>query len=100
MKNKYNIVNLVNDYVNIIVDAFVALGGEPDASGYVHKNKIIEILSDEFDINFDIDELLEQLEVSNESLDFDTFRRLFRAENKTSIKRNSSLLSVLYLINL
>lgn len=47
----------------MLVDAFVALGGEPDASGYVHKNKIIEILSDEFDLNFDIDELLEQLEV-------------------------------------
>ncbi|CAD8066528.1 unnamed protein product [Paramecium primaurelia] len=77
------------------IDAFVALGGEPDASGYVHKNKIIEILSVEFDLNFDIDELLEQLEVSNESLDFDTFRNLFRAENKKSIKRNSSLLSLL-----
>ncbi|CAD8180983.1 unnamed protein product [Paramecium pentaurelia] len=77
------------------IDAFVALGGEPDASGYVHKNKIIEILSIEFDLNFDIDELLEQLEVQNESLDFETFRQLFRAENKKSIKRNSSLLSLL-----
>jgi hypothetical protein len=47
----------------LTVDAFVALGGEPDASGYVHKNKIIEILSNEFELTFDIDELLEQLEV-------------------------------------
>lgn len=94
MKNNYNIVNLVSNYTMILVDAFVALGGEPDASGYVHKNKIIEILSVEFDLNFDIDELLEQLEVSSENLDFNTFRNLFKAENKKSIKRNSSLLSV------
>lgn len=43
-------MNLVSYKLIILVDAFVALGGEPDASGYIHKNRIIEILRDEFDL--------------------------------------------------
>lgn len=42
-----------------VVDAFVALGGDPDASGYIYKNQIISILKDEFDLQFGIDEFLE-----------------------------------------
>ncbi|CAD8202149.1 unnamed protein product [Paramecium octaurelia] len=81
-------------HFNEFIDAFVALGGEPDASGYVHKNRIIEILKDEFDLQFDIDDFLEQLEVQNDQLDFDNFKSLFKANNKQSMKKNSSLLSL------
>ncbi|CAD8095935.1 unnamed protein product [Paramecium sonneborni] len=73
--------------------------GESDESEYVNQNKIIGILSDELNFYIDIDELLEQLEISKESLDFQIFFRLFRAKNKNSIKQNKSLLSILFYIN-
>lgn len=76
-----------------LVDAFVALGGDPEASGYISKQRLVDILFTEFDLSFDMDDLLEQLEVQNDLLDFGQFKRLFKGDVKT-MKRNSSLLSV------
>ncbi|CAD8122594.1 unnamed protein product [Paramecium sonneborni] len=81
-------------HFNEFIDAFVALGGEPDSTGYIHKNRIIEILKEEFDLQFDVDEFLEQLEVQNDQIDFDNFKSLFKNNNKQSLKKNSSLLSL------
>ena len=36
------------------LDAFVALGGSPDKDGYVEKEKLIEIIKDEFDLTNDM----------------------------------------------
>lgn len=47
---KFIRANLVNLEIITLVDAFVALGGEPDASGFIHKNSIIDILKVEFDL--------------------------------------------------
>lgn len=47
----FNILNLV--------DAYVALGGDPDSNGYIIKSKLVSILSEEFELAFDIEDLLE-----------------------------------------
>jgi hypothetical protein len=40
------------------LDAFVALGGNSDKSGYVNKDNLMRILKQEFGILFEIDKLL------------------------------------------
>lgn len=39
----------------LIVDAFVAMGGNPDKSGYVDASKLIKIIKDEFKMTIDIE---------------------------------------------
>lgn len=36
------------------LDAFVALGGQPDKGGYVEKNMLIEIIKNEFELTIDM----------------------------------------------
>jgi hypothetical protein len=47
------------------VDAFVAMGGNPDRSGYVQKKTIIDIIQHEFELTFNIEEFLEELDSMN-----------------------------------
>ena len=56
----------------------MALGGGIDSSGYIRKNTILNILSDEFEMVFDMDDFLDRVEVSNDMIDFDTFKKLFK----------------------
>ena len=39
----------------LIVDAFVALGGEPNKEGYISKNTLIEIIKNEFELTIDME---------------------------------------------
>lgn len=57
------------------VNAFVALGGNADRTGYVQKSKIIEIVQEEFGLS--IEDFLE--EISDTDVDFSTFCKLFEA---------------------
>ncbi len=94
-----NIVKKIYNIFIILVDAFAALGGNIDSSGYVSRNTILEILSSEFEMLFDIDDLLERIEVSNDELDFDTFRRLFKvSDDPKALSKASSVLSVIKII--
>ena len=38
-----------------IVDAFVALGGQPNKDGYISKNTLIEIIKTEFELTIDME---------------------------------------------
>lgn len=74
------------------VDAFVALGGNPDASGCVAKSHLVNILKNEFELNFDIETLLNSLDSTcEENIFFPQFRKLFDHEQMSA---RSSALSV------
>lgn len=45
----------------MLVDAFVAMGGNPDRTGYVQRDTIINIIKNEFELTFDIEDFLEEL---------------------------------------
>ncbi|CAD8175262.1 unnamed protein product [Paramecium octaurelia] len=56
------------------IDAFCALGGQLDKSGYVLKSTIIDTIRKEFELNFDLDLILGE---HGTQLDFDEFCQLF-----------------------
>lgn len=83
-----------------LVNAFVAMGGNPDRSGIVRKDTIINLIKNEFELTFDIEELFEKSNISNnEDLDFQAFCSLFEGnpDDEKSISRANSLLSVMML---
>lgn len=82
-----------------LVNAFVAMGGNPDRSGIVRKDTIINLIKNEFELTFDIEELFEKSNVSNDDLDFQAFCSLFEGnpDDEKSISRANSLLSVMML---
>jgi len=41
--------------VFVLVDAFVAMGGNPDKSGAVRKDKLIDVIKNEFQLTIDIE---------------------------------------------
>ena len=48
---------------------------------------------------FDMDDFLERVEVSNDMIDFDTFKKLFKiSDDPRSLSRANSMLSVIYFI--
>ncbi len=54
------------------VDAFVAMGGNPDRSGWVQRDTLINIIKNEFELTFDMENFLEALG-GPITLDFETF---------------------------
>jgi len=85
--------DLNDDYVN----AFVAMGGSPDRSGIVKKETIINLIKNEFELTFDIEELFEKSSLHTDDLDFQAFCTLFEGsgDDDKSVSRAGSLLSVL-----
>jgi hypothetical protein len=78
------------------VDSFVALGGHPDKSGFVSKSTLIHVITKEFELAFDPEELLEG---HSDQLTFEQFCELLHKEagNITGMDRSNSLRSVLEL---
>jgi len=72
-----NINNLLHWFISKKVDAFVALGGNPDSTGKVMKTAMLKVIKDEFDLTFDIEKIMERIEASSEELDYHTFCLLF-----------------------
>lgn len=53
----YKEYQLANDYegdADEYLDAFVALGGDTDKTGTIHKNTLIEIIKVEFELTIDM----------------------------------------------
>ena len=78
------------------VNAFVAMGGNADRSGIVRKDTIVNLIKNEFELTFDIEELFEKSSLHTDELDFQAFCTLFEGggDDDKSVSRANSLLSV------
>lgn len=63
---------------NNAVDAFVALGGQPDKSGVVNKSVLMEIVKREFELSLDLEAVIEG--VQGENLDYELFCSIFEQD--------------------
>ena len=45
-----------------MIDAYVAMGGEEDQSGYVDSQKLISIIKNEFKLTIDIEKLIKEID--------------------------------------
>ena len=89
----YNIFRIIKSK---IVDAFVALGGDPDRSGRVRKQTIINVIKNEFELAFDMEDFLEKVGATSDELDFQSFCLLFDGrDDDKSVSRAHSVLSVI-----
>ena len=61
------------DYIN----AFCAMGGNPDRTGFVTREYLVNTIKNIFDLTFDIEKFLETHELQQEELDFKQFMTLF-----------------------
>lgn len=73
-----------------LVDAFMAMGGNFDKSGFVEKSKIVKVI-EEFELTINIDEFLDK--IPGERLDFENFCDLFDTPFDDS-KSSASMRSV------
>ena len=60
-----------------LLDAFVAMGGEPDGDGCIDAKKLIATIKDEFQMTIDIEKLIEEIdEDGSGEIEFDEFKAL------------------------
>ena len=60
------------------VDAFVALGGNADKTGFVDNATLIRVVRDEFGMTIKLDKLIEELDVDKDGrISFTEFQSLF-----------------------
>ncbi|KAF4668507.1 hypothetical protein FOZ61_006348 [Perkinsus olseni] len=60
------------------LDAFVALGGNRDSTGFVDRDKLIKIIKEEFGMTIKIDRLVEELDRDQDGkINFSEFASLF-----------------------
>ncbi|KAL4463796.1 hypothetical protein ABPG72_012414 [Tetrahymena utriculariae] len=78
-----------DDYQSEFIDAFVALGGNPDSTGRVMKTAMLKIIKEEFDLTFDMEKIMERIEASSEELDYQTFCALFENQDDDRKRRGS-----------
>ena len=50
------------------LDAFVALGGQPDKDGFVSKENLIQIIKAEFELTIDMEEFLRKIGGNSEEI--------------------------------
>lgn len=66
---------------NDFVDAFVAMGGNPDKSGKVDAQKLIQVIKEEFNMTIDIVKLIEDVdEDGSGEIEYDEFRTLLSTQ--------------------
>ncbi|KAL4444523.1 hypothetical protein ABPG74_016816 [Tetrahymena malaccensis] len=74
------------------IDAFVAMGGNPDKTGVIKKEKLIDVIKNEFELTIDIEELIEKSLANCEDLNFQDFCQMFESGGE-EIKSKVSLIS-------
>ena len=58
-----------------LLDAFVAMGGEPDGEGCIDARKLIATIKEEFEMTIDIERLIEEVdEDGSGEIEFDEFK--------------------------
>ena len=75
------------------LDAFVALGGQPDKDGYVSKENLIQIIKAEFELTIDMEEFLRKIGGNSEEINYYQFCVLLDAGTGGNPSRVSSYLS-------
>ena len=61
-----------------ILDAFVALGGNKDKSGFIDSSNLIRVVRDEFGMTVKLDKLMEELDLDHDGkISFSEFQNLF-----------------------
>ena len=61
----------------LLVDAYVAMGGDPDKGGHVESNKLIQIIRDEFQMTIDIERLIMEIDTDKSGkIEYDEFKSL------------------------
>ncbi len=75
------------------LDAFVALGGDPDKEGYVSKENLISIIKAEFELTIDMEEFLRKIGGNAEEINYYQFCVLLDAGTGGNPSRVSSYLS-------
>merc|ERR1711934_480281 len=64
-----------------LLDAYVAMGGEPDGGGCVDAAKLIDTIKREFQMTIDIEKLIEEIdEDGSGEIEFDEFKALLASE--------------------
>ena len=60
-----------------LLDAFVAMGGQPDGEGCVDANKLIQTIKEEFQMTIDIEALIQEVdEDGSGEIEFDEFKEM------------------------
>ena len=63
-----------------LLDAFVAMGGEPDGDGAINAEKLISTIKTEFEMTIDIEKLIEEIdEDGSGQIEFDEFTALLQS---------------------
>ena len=63
-----------------LLQAFVAMGGEPDGDGSIDADKLIDIIKNKFEMTIDIEALIEEVdEDGSGEIEFDEFKQLLGA---------------------
>ena len=64
-----------------LLDAFVAMGGEPDGEGCVDAQKLIATIKEEFQMTIDIEALIKEIdEDGSGEIEFDEFKALLASD--------------------
>lgn len=64
------------------LDAFVAMGGQPDGDGYIDAQKLIDIIKTEFEMTIDIEKLIQDIDEDDSGkIEYDEFRNLLSSSD-------------------
>ncbi|CDW78390.1 ef hand family protein [Stylonychia lemnae] len=64
------------------LDAFVAMGGQPNGEGYIDAEKLIRIIKNEFEMTIDIEKLINDIdEDGSGKIEYDEFRNLLSSSD-------------------
>lgn len=64
------------------LDAFVALGGDPDGGGFINAKKLIKIIKEEFEMTIDIEKLIEDIdEDKSGKIEYGEFQQLLSSSD-------------------
>lgn len=74
------------------LDAFVALGGQPNKEGKIEANLLIEIVKDDFELTINMEEYLSSID-SDDNLDFYQFCVLLQQSTGNNPSRFSNMLA-------
>ena len=64
-----------------MLQAFVAMGGQPDGEGCVDASQLIRTIKEEFQMTIDIEKLIEEIdEDGSGEIEFDEFKALLQTD--------------------